>query len=421
MPATMLVMVSGGSTLGQEGSDDPLEGWKFGKGVHESPLGQLLEAPLYAHNVLDEMPKRNVLRSCAAHAAFCLHCYLFKSNFDQVGGDAFTGVGFNNWKKAKERFNLHIGPVGSVHNQAREVAYNLMHQTTHIETIVIKQTSQARTAYRTCLNASLKCTRYLLRQGLSFRGHDESTQSSNKGLVRAFEDDCLITGRGLNQERTFKRAGDTRCDPNDSSGEAYKLWREIQSFEFVFHLFVMKAILGITKTLSLALQKKDQDIVSAMNLVKTCKENLQLMRDNEFEELVEQASSFCYKNDIIVPTMDEEYVIPGRSRRNAPMKTNYHRYRVEIFIHVIDGQLAELNDRFNESHSAVWCECANKDVGTLRGSDHAIASDLTIRFGPNLKGMVIKTIPPVRNIDNGPRNFCKSRTGTFEAGAQGYD
>ncbi|XP_034229398.1 zinc finger MYM-type protein 1-like [Prunus dulcis] len=119
--------------------------------------------------------------SIAKDAAFCLHCYLFKSNFDQVGGDAFTGVGFNNWKKAKERFNLHVGPVGSVHNQAREVAYNLMHQTTHIETIVIKQTSQARTAYRTCLNASLKCTRYLLRQGLSFRGHDESAQSSNKG------------------------------------------------------------------------------------------------------------------------------------------------------------------------------------------------------------------------------------------------
>ena len=101
--------------------------------------------------------------SIAKDAAFCLHCYLFKSNFDQVGGDAFTGVGFNNWKKAKERFNLHIGPVGSVHNQAREVAYNLMHQTTHIETVVIKKTNQARTAYRTCLNASLKCTRYLLR------------------------------------------------------------------------------------------------------------------------------------------------------------------------------------------------------------------------------------------------------------------
>ncbi|BBG99398.1 Putative disease resistance TIR-NBS-LRR class protein, partial [Prunus dulcis] len=454
--------------------------------------------------------------SIAKDAAFCLHCYLFKSNFDQVGGDAFTGVGFNNWKKAKERFNLHVGPVGSVHNQAREVAYNLMHQTTHIETIVIKQTSQAHTAYRTCLNASLKCTRALaiscdhdekvkavvlenapgnlkliapsiqkdlvnscaketidlilsdvkdryfsimvdeardvsikeqmamvlryvndkgqiiesfsklrgqgydgasnmrgefnglktkiLREqpcafyvhcfahqlqlalvavakknidvnsffttanslvnvvGASCKRRDALRAQYQEELVRAFEDDCLITGRGLNQETTLKRAGDTRWNshygtlisiismfpsvvnvlqmivddnPNDSSGEAYKLWREIQSFEFVFHLFVMKAILGITNTLSLALQKKDQDIVSAMSLVKTCKENLQLMRDNEFEELVEQASSFCYKHDIIVPTMDEEYVIPGRSR---------------IFIHVIDGQLAELNDRFNEKN-----------------------------------------------------------------------
>ncbi|KAI5338278.1 hypothetical protein L3X38_017549 [Prunus dulcis] len=413
--------------------------------------------------------------SIAKDVAFCLHCYLFKSNFDQVGRDAFTGVGFNNWKKAKERFNLHVGPVGSVHNQAREVAYNLMHQTTHIETIVIKQTSQAHTAYRTCLNASLKCTRYfsimvdeardvsikeqmamVLRYvndkgqiierfvgvqhvtdttssslkeaideffsfaNLSFsklrgQGYDGASNMGalvavakknidvnsffttanslvnlvgasckrrdalraqyQEELVRAFEDDCLITGRGLNQETTLKRAGDTRWNshygtlisiismfpsvvnvlqmnvddnPNDSSGEAYKLWREIQSFEFVFHLFVMKAILGITNTLSLALQKKDQDIVSAMSLVKTCKENLQLMRDNEFEELVEQASSFCYKHDIIVLTMDEEYVIPGRSGGNAPMKTNYHRYCVEIFIHVIDGQLAELNDRFNE-------------------------------------------------------------------------
>ncbi|KAI5354770.1 hypothetical protein L3X38_007665 [Prunus dulcis] len=102
-----------------------------------------------------------------------------------------------------------------------------------------------------------------------------------------------------------------------------------------------------------------------MSLVKTCKENLQLMRDNEFEELVEQASSFCYKHDITVPTMDEEYVIPGRSQRNAPMKKNYHRHRVKIFIHVIDGQLAELNDRFNEFSGQV-------SVDGIKGCDQLV-------------------------------------------------
>ncbi|CAL2240199.1 unnamed protein product [Prunus armeniaca] len=159
--------------------------------------------------------------------------------------------------------------------------------------------------------------------GASCKRRDALRAQYQEELVRAFEEDCLIMGRDLNQETTLKCAGDTRWNSH-------------------------YAILGITNTLSLALQKKDQDIVSAMSLVATCEENLQFMRDNEFEELVEQASLFCYKHDIIVPTMDEEYVIPGRSRRNAPMKTNYHRYCVEMFIHVIDGQLVELNDRFNE-------------------------------------------------------------------------
>ncbi|XP_034212818.1 zinc finger MYM-type protein 1-like [Prunus dulcis] len=444
--------------------------------------------------------------SIAKDAAFCLHCYLFKSNFDQVGGDAFTGVGFNNWKKAKERFNLHIGPVfvaarlsfrghdesaqSSNKGNYLELLQFLADHDEKVKAVVLENAPGnlkliAPSIQKDLVNSCAKETidlilsdvkdryfsimvdeardvsikeqmamvlRYVNDKGqiierfvgvqhvtdttssalkeaideffssvnLSFsklrgQGYDGASNMRalvavakknidvnsffttanslvnvvgasckrrdalraqyQEELVRAFEDDCLITGRGLNQERTLKRAGDTRWNshygtlisiismfpsvvnvlqmivddnPNDSSGEAYKLWREIQSFEFVFHLFVMKAILGITNTLSLALQKKDQDIVSAMNLVKTCKENLQLMRDNEFEELVEQASSFCYKHDIIVPTMDEEYVIPGRSRHNAPMKTNYHRYRVEIFIHVIDGQLAKLNDRFNE-------------------------------------------------------------------------
>ncbi|CAN6693513.1 unnamed protein product [Malus baccata var. baccata] len=38
----------------------------------------------------------------------------------------------------------------------------------------------------------------------------------------------------------------------------------------------------------------------------------------------------------------------GRSRRYAPIKTNRHHYRVELFIYVIDEQITELEDRFNE-------------------------------------------------------------------------
>ncbi|KAI5324597.1 hypothetical protein L3X38_033670 [Prunus dulcis] len=459
--------------------------------------------------------------SVSKDAAFCLYCYLFKSNFEQVGSEAFTGAGFKNWKKGRERIKVHVGPVGSVHNKAREVAINLMNQNTHIEMAVSKHSEQARMAYRRCLIASIKCTKFLLRQGLSFRGNDESATSSNKGnylellqfladnyekikevllenapgnlklvtpkiqkdivnacaretldvimrhvierfvgvqhvtdttssslkdaidiffssnglsfsklrgqgydgasnmralvavakknidiasfftttnsmvnhvgasckrrdalrvqlqeeLVIAFENDCLITGRGLYQETSLKRAGDTRWsshygtiisiismfssvihvlqmiiddNPNDSAGEANKIQREILTFQFVFHLFLMKAILGLTNDVSQALQKKDQEIVNAMALVKSCKEKLHWMRNNGFDALVEEVSSFCDKHHIDVPNMDEAFVLPGMSRCSAPIKTNRHHYCVELFIYVIDEQLTKLDDRFNE-------------------------------------------------------------------------
>ena len=56
--------------------------------------------------------------------------------------------------------------------------------------------------------------------------------------------------------------------------------RSILSFEFVFALYLMKNILGITNELSIALQKKNQDIVNAMDLVKMFKQRLQVMRDD---------------------------------------------------------------------------------------------------------------------------------------------
>ncbi|XP_070675756.1 uncharacterized protein [Malus domestica] len=450
---------------------------------------------------------------------------------------------------------MHVGPVGSVHNKVREAATNLMNQVTHIETAVSKHSDQARKAYRTCLNASIKCTKFLLRQDLAFRGHDESATSSNRGnylellqfladnddkvrevvmenapgnlkllapsiqkeivnscafetldaimdglkdrffsilvdeardvsvkeqmamvlryvddnghaierfvgiqhvtdttssslkdaidtffsrnglsisklrgqgydgasnmralvavakknidivsffatansvvnhvgasckrhdllrqqlqeeLMIAFENDCLITGRGLNQETSLKRAGGTRWNshygtlisiismftsvvhvlqmviddnPNESAGEANKLMREIRTFEFVFHLFLMKVILGLTNDLSQALQRKDQEIVNAMALVKLCMEKLHWMRNNGFDSLVDEVSSFCEKHHIDVPNMEEAFILLGRSMRNAPIRTNRHHYRVELFIYVIDEQITELEDRFNE-------------------------------------------------------------------------
>ena len=87
------------------------------------------------------------------------------------------------------------------------------------------------------------------------------------------------------------------------------------------------------------MQKKNQDIVNAMDLVKVSKQRLQVMREDEWESLLTEVSSFCTTHDISVLNMDEKFIVSGRSQRNTQQKTNLHHYRVELFYTVIDMQL----------------------------------------------------------------------------------
>ncbi|KAH0743254.1 hypothetical protein KY290_031247 [Solanum tuberosum] len=90
----------------------------------------------------------------------------------------------------------------------------------------------------------------------------------------------------------------------------------------------------------------DQDIVNAMGFLALTKQRLQNMRDNEFESLMDDVSSFCDKHDIVIPEMDASY-FPGKSKRKALDVTYSHHLRVEIFYAAIDLHLQELNNRFD--------------------------------------------------------------------------
>nr|XP_016438038.1 PREDICTED: la-related protein 1A-like [Nicotiana tabacum] len=79
----------------------------------------------------------------------------------------------------------------------------------------------------------------------------------------------------------------------------------------------------------MALQKKDQDIVSAMKLVDFTKRQLQTMRESKWNSLIEDVSSFCDKNGIVIPKMGEKG-----------------------FCAAIDLQLSELNSRFSEVNTS---------------------------------------------------------------------
>ncbi|XP_015169213.1 uncharacterized protein [Solanum tuberosum] len=159
--------------------------------------------------------------------------------------------------------------------------------------------------------------------GDSFKRMDELRQSQKDNLQKALDMDEIKIGRGLNQELGLIRADDTH-------------------------------ILGITYDLNITVHKKEQDIANAMTLVEVAKKRLQKVRDDGLGPLINKISMFYIKHDILIPNFDEPYANSGRSRRKIVDHTILHNFRVDVFYKIIDWQLEELNDRFNEVTSDLF-------------------------------------------------------------------
>ena len=99
--------------------------------------------------------------------------------------------------------------------------------------------------------------------------------------------------------------------------EADTLLLSLKSFDFVLSLHLMRKILAITHILSQSLQKKDENIVSAMYLVLSSKERLQNLRDGSWDDLLAEVSLFCVKHKIDVPNIEDKNRREGRPRRGA--------------------------------------------------------------------------------------------------------
>ena len=523
--------------------------------------------------------------SVQEEAAFCFVCYLFKDKTKSPGGDAFVNGGFNNWN-LKARLKRHIGAVSSAHAEAQEKYDMFTTPTTSIRESIASNTSQYKALYKQRLTWTLKCVRFLLRQGLAFRGHDESEDSLNKGnflellnwlagnfeevdrvvlknaprnckmthhdiqqevikccaqettklvieeldgghfailadessdvyqneqlavclryvdkkgravvrflglahvedttsltlkaaiqkmlmdynltfamvrgqgydgasnmrgnanglkklimdespsayyvhcfahqlqltlvavakesgdctwffqqlahllnalgmsckkmrmlriaqaeeLIDALELEEVETGSGLNQEMGLGRPCDTRWGSHFKTvnhvismyGALRRVLRKIgdeyhgaeaqaalsietifRSFEFVFMAHLMQEIFGYTDELCRALQKQDEDIVHAIELVGDTKYYLEALRtDAGWDDFLTKVTSFCTKHKIKVVDMEGPYFPVGRPRRGLCNGViNYHRFKVDMFVGVIDRQISELNGRFDE-------------------------------------------------------------------------
>ncbi|CAM8986703.1 unnamed protein product [Rhodiola kirilowii] len=214
--------------------------------------------------------------------------------------------------------------------------------------------------------------------GASCKRRDMIRDKYQEQLKEAIGNCDIRIGSGLNQELTLQRPGNTRWgshyktllrlvelfpivlkvleyieeDGSDSMKrcQANGLLRYFQSFDFVFYLQLMLLILGLTESLSMVLQRKDQDILNAMSMVTSTKRQLQTIRDHDWNSLMQKVSSFCDKYDILILNLEEEFVDARRPRRKSGI-TNIQHLQVDCFYTVLDLILQEFNDRFNEVNS----------------------------------------------------------------------
>ncbi|XP_021771319.1 zinc finger MYM-type protein 1-like [Chenopodium quinoa] len=216
--------------------------------------------------------------------------------------------------------------------------------------------------------------------GVSCKRREMIRQDQAQEVARALDVGDIVSGSGLNQELGLKRPGDTRWSSHyksisniillfptivkvlvhigkhgvsEDKFKAQIVLGQLESFDFVFIAHLMLTIFGYTNDLCVALQRKEQDIVNAMELVTYTKLVLQKMREQGWDTLLNKVTSFCAKHGIVVPTMDSPYVPQGRSRRFVEEATNEHHFRVGIFVRVIDLHLQELDDRFNERNMEI--------------------------------------------------------------------
>ncbi|XP_022028337.1 uncharacterized protein LOC110929487 [Helianthus annuus] len=127
----------------------------------------------------------------------------------------------------------------------------------------------------------------------------------------------IKTGKGLNQEVSLARAGDTRWgshhrtiisllrlfpevvtvlqyvkedgDCSQQRTNAKGILSYFKKLEFVFYMHLMGDVLSYTNALSKHLQQKGKDLLEAANLINGTKRALNALRENGFESMLEKS------------------------------------------------------------------------------------------------------------------------------------
>ncbi|XP_042450675.1 zinc finger MYM-type protein 1-like [Zingiber officinale] len=248
-------------------------------------------------------------------------------------------------KAIDELFAKHKLSLSRLRGQGYDRASNMRGEYNGLKAHILKENSSASCKSNRIVSDFFQYVTMIVNiTGASCKRKDKFRQLEHDKLVECLEKGDIVS--------VLENVYDDDTN-DDNNGITASLIDNMESYEFVFVMHLMKSLLGITNELSLALQQKDQNIVLAISLIKTMTVRLQKLREEGWENLLNVVNKFCSNHMIPIPNMEEHMRTRCRSRRNGQMITNFHHYRVEIFCEVLDMMVQEMNNRFSESSTEV--------------------------------------------------------------------
>ncbi|XP_071721677.1 uncharacterized protein, partial [Rutidosis leptorrhynchoides] len=233
--------------------------------------------------------------------------------------------------------------------------------------------------------------------GASCKRSDQLKAAHAENIAYLLAMDELESGTWLNQVCNLQRAEDTlwssylrsvsslinmfsaTCEilmiiiddgaTSTQRADADTTYEVLTSYEFVFTLHLVMKVLEITDLLCRTLQLKSQDILNAMDVVKSTKTMIRELRDEGWADLIKNVNTFCESISIPVPNLDDHYIARrGKARHQQEDITMEHHYKVDIFNALVDTQLHELNSKFNDHAMELLTLSSALDSKEMRNS-----------------------------------------------------
>ncbi|XP_060855121.1 zinc finger MYM-type protein 1-like [Metopolophium dirhodum] len=131
--------------------------------------------------------------SIKKNAVFCYACRMFANNFGYTE-DTFIKTGFNNWKKISSKLASHAGTKIHVQSTVRLSEYVFSKKSGSVLSKMCTANKVLIEKNRKYVSQLIDIVLYLSKQGIAFRGHEESFKSTNKGN---FKEMCELFAKHL--------------------------------------------------------------------------------------------------------------------------------------------------------------------------------------------------------------------------------